>query len=142
MEMFEPLESRRMLVATHLRIDSGGVGGREPSGTVFVADRSFTGGTVAGTSDDLYASRRVGNFSYSLPIKSGTYKVKLLFREPTHASAGLRKFDVVAERTRRILNDFDIAAVAGGADKPLVKTATVTVGDGRLNLWFQSVKDS
>jgi N-acetylneuraminic acid mutarotase len=51
-------------------------------------------------------------------------------------------FDVVAERTNRILNDFDVAAAAGGANKPVVKTATVKVSDGRLNLWFQSVKDS
>src|SRR5207247_10716101 len=29
-----------------------------------------------------------------------------------------------------------------GATKPLVKTATVTVNDGRLNVWFQSVRDS
>jgi N-acetylneuraminic acid mutarotase len=68
--------------------------------------------------------------------------VKFLFQDPTHGSAGQRLFDVVAERTKRILNDFDVAAAAGGANKPLVKTAIVKISDGRLNLWFQSVKDS
>jgi N-acetylneuraminic acid mutarotase len=138
--LFETLESRRLMAATRLRIDVGGDGVTESSGKVWQADRGYTAGVTAGAGDDLYASRRYGNFSYSLPIKSGTYKVKFLFFEPTHSSAGQRVFDVVAER-KTILNDFDIAA-AGGANTPVVKTATVTVKDGRLNLWFQSVTDN
>ena len=127
-----------MLAATTLRIDAGGGGVTESSGKVWQADRGFTGGTTSGNSD-LYASQRSGNFSYSLPIKSGTYKVKLLFRETEHASAGGRKFDVVAER-KTVLNDFDIAA-AVGMNTNVSKTVTVNVSDGRLNLWFQSGSD-
>src|SRR2546426_1040775 len=99
MRMFvEKLESRRLLsAATHLRIDAGGAGVTESSGKMWEADRGFTAGAAAGAAHDLYDSRRVGDFSYSLPIKNGTYKVKLLFKDPTHATAGLRKFDVFAE---------------------------------------------
>ena len=45
-----------------------------------------------------------------------------------------------AER-KLILDDFDIAAVAGAANTAVIKTKVVTVSDGRLNLWFQNEKD-
>src|SRR5213593_332007 len=116
MRMLEPLEPRRLLsTATHLRIDAGGAGVTESSGKMWEADRGFTAGTTAGDAHDLYASRRVGDFSYSLPLRNGTYKVKLLFKDPTHSSAGLRKFDVFAER-KIVLNDFDIAAAGGSGE--------------------------
>src|SRR5439155_15424922 len=38
-------------------------------------------------------------------------------------------------------DNFDIAAVVG-AGTPLTKTFTTSVSDGRLNLWFTSVKDN
>jgi N-acetylneuraminic acid mutarotase len=136
----EPLESRCLLAATHLRIDAGGSGVTEASGKVWAADRGFTGGTTAGNAANLYDSRRVGEFAYSLPIRSGTYKVKLLFQEPEFSSGGQRTFDVVAER-KTILNDFDIAA-AVGKSTPASKTIKVKISDGRLNLWFQGVKSS
>src|SRR5438045_799376 len=94
--IIEALESRRLLsAATHLRINSGGAGVTESTGKVWEADRGFTGGTAAGdAAADPYASRRYGDFSYSLPIKSGTYHVKLLLKDPIYSIAGGRKFDV------------------------------------------------
>src|SRR5215470_13158281 len=106
----ELLESRRMLAATTLRIDAGGAGVTESSGKVWAADRGFTGGSKSGNSASLYDSQRVGDFAYSLPIRNGTYRVKLLFQDATSA-AGARTFDVRAER-KLALNDFDVAAVA------------------------------
>jgi len=139
LEALEALEARRMLsTATHLRIDCGGAGVTDSTGTVWSADRGFTAGTAAGPANDLYASRRVGDFSYSLPIKNGSYKVKLLFKEPTKTASGQRTFDVFAER-KLVLNDFDIFAAAGSSN--VIKSVTVKVSDGRLNLWFDSVKD-
>ena len=135
-----------MLAATTWRIDAGGVGHVEASGKTWRADDRFTAGTAAGGSaavdataeDALFDSRRVGNFAYSIPIRSGTYRVKFLFSEPTHTRAGERVFDVVAER-RLILDNFDIAAAAGDSNVAITKSKNVTVRDGRLNLWFQNV---
>jgi N-acetylneuraminic acid mutarotase len=144
----ETLEARRLFAATTLRIDVGGDGHTEASGKVWQADRGFTAGqtasggyAVAGTGEDaLFTSRRFGDFSYSLPIRNGTYKVKLLLCEPTHTAAGQRMFNVAAEK-KWLLRNFDIAA-AGGGKASVVKSFTTTVSDGRLNLWFDSVKDN
>ncbi|MEO6434184.1 MAG: kelch repeat-containing protein [Tepidisphaeraceae bacterium] len=145
----EPLEPRRLLAASVIHIDVAGPGHTEASGKVWQADRGFTAGTasaapfaVAGTSEDaLYASRRYGDFSYSLPIKSGDYRVRLLLVDPINSSAGQRTFDVFSEK-RLALNDFDLAAAAnltGGGQTAVTKTFTTAVRDGRLNLWFNGV---
>ena len=142
----EHLESRTLLAATTLRIDAGGDGFVESTGKTWAADRGFTAGTaateggdVAGTtSDGLFNSRRFGDFSYSLPIANGTYRVKLLLMDPSFSSSGRRKFDVFAEKQLK-LNDFDIAAAAGGMNIAITKSFNTTVSDGRLNLWFDSV---
>jgi len=146
---FEMLEPRRFLAATTVRIDCGGDGHVEASGKTWGADDRFTAGTIAGgsanvadTSEDaLFDSRRIGNFSYSIPLRNGTYRVKFLFSDPTFSQAGQRVFDVVAER-KLILNDFDIAAAAGDSNTAITKSKTVQVRDGRLNLWFQNVKNN
>ena len=143
----EPLESRCLLSATTLRIDVGGNGYVEASGKTWQADRGFTAGTVAITgtdvagtnSDDLFNTRRYGNFSYSLAIRSGNYRVRLLLMDPTDV-AGQRQFDVFSEK-KLVLKDFDIAA-AGGMNAAVTKTFTTEVNDGRLNLWFQNVRDN
>src|SRR5215207_7261652 len=128
----ETLESRRLLAATTLRIDVGGNGFVETSGKTFAADRGFTGGTiaitgtdVAGTdSDELFNTRRYGSFAYSLPIRSGSYRVRLYLMDPVHSIAGQRLFDVHAEKQLK-LNDFDIASAAGGQNNTAV-TKTFT----------------
>src|SRR2546430_14532233 len=124
---FESLERRRLLAAGSLRIDAGGEGVAEPSGKMWEADRGFTGGSKAGAADNLYDSRRVGDFAYSLPIRNGSYKVKLLFKEPSHTAAAQRTFDVFAER-KLVLNGFDV--FAGGGTGNVVKSITVKVSDG------------
>lgn len=144
----ESLESRQLLAATTLRIDVGGSGFVESSGKTWAADRGFTGGTVAtnggdvaGTSSDaLFNSRRFGDFSYSLPIQNGDYRVRLLLMDPSFSSAGQRTFDVFSEK-QLVLNDFDIAGAAG-QNTAVTKTFVTKVRDGRLNLWFDSVKDN
>ena len=143
------MEPRRLLAATTIRIDVGGDGHVESSGKTWAPDRGYTAGTtaggagaVAGTGEDaLFDSRRFGNFSYSLPIRSGDYRVKFLFADPVHSAAGQRLFDVALEK-KWMLKDFDIAAAAGGSNTAITKSLNVTVRDGRLNLWFQNVKDN
>ena len=143
---FETMEPRQFLAATTWRIDAGGDGHVEASGKSWRADDRFTAGVtanggdaVADTAEDaLFNSHRLGNFAYSIPIRSGTYRVKFLFSDPTYARPGQRIFDVFAER-KLILDDFDIAAAAGDSNVAITKSKNVTVRDGRLNLWFQNV---
>src|SRR4051812_34689947 len=103
---FEALESRKLLAASTLRIDAGGSGFVESSGKTWAADRGFTGGVVAATggdvagttSDQLFLTRRYGDFAYSLPIKNGDYRVRLLLMDPIHFESGGRLFDVFSEK--------------------------------------------
>src|SRR5438128_5369717 len=142
----ESLEPRRLLAATTIRIDVGNTSTfTESSGKTWQADHGFTGGMtrtdggdVIGTdSDKLFNTRRFGNFSYSLPIKNGDYKVRLLMMDTIFDSAGHRVFDVFSQK-KLVLDNFDIAAVAG-AGTAVTKTFVTTVNDGRLNLWWTSV---
>lgn len=144
----EALEPRRLLSATTLRIDVGGPGYVEASGKTWQPDRSFTAGqavtssdAIAGTTEDgLFLTRRAGNFSYSIPLKRGTYKVKLLFADPFFTAPGQRIFNVVAER-KPVMTNVDLVSLVG-ADSSVRKTLKVNVRDGKLNLWFQSVQDN
>jgi hypothetical protein len=136
-------------LGTTMRIDVGGGGYTDSQGQQWQPDMGATGGTVsttafavAGTTDDaLYTSRRSGqNFSYNLNALDGNYTLKLYFADPTKTAAGQRKFDVTAEGNL-ILDDFDIVAEAG-AQTALVKTFSVTITGGALNLSFVSSIDS
>ena len=143
---FESLEPRRLLAATHIRIDAGsatsfiGAGGK-----TWQSDRGFSGGStiaaaysVKNTSEDpLFASARIGTFGYSIPINNANYKLKLLFCDPTSTRPGERTFSVSAERTG-LLKEFDIFKVAGN-NSAISKSFNITVRDGRLSLWFQGV---
>src|SRR5262249_11315760 len=129
------------------RVDAGAPAYIDGGGRYFEADSGFSGGTtatnvydVAGTTDDpLYYSRRTGkNFTYSHAVANGTYTLSLYFAESNFTAVGQRKFDVFPEGVQ-ILNDCDIVQAAGGAKKAVVKTFTVTVNDGRIDLSFAGV---
>lgn len=110
----------------------------DQDGRTWSADNYFMGGQLthhktvsAGTLDPgLYANQRFGNFSYSLPVAPGKYRVTLHFAEtyfghdnPGGGGAGSRIFDVIANN-HRILHNFDIFKEAGGENRALVKTFT------------------
>ena len=93
------------------------------------------------------------NSKIGLPENEGTrvlVDLRLHFAEiywggsqgvPDQSSAGKRIFDVFAEGSL-ILNNFDIAATAGGADIALVVPLDgVAVTDGKLTIALQAVKD-
>ncbi|HXH51501.1 MAG TPA: malectin domain-containing carbohydrate-binding protein [Terriglobia bacterium] len=105
-------------------------------GRTWSADCYFLGGQLAhhkavcvGTLDPgLYSSQRFGNFSYSLPVAPGKYRLTLRFSEtyfglgnPGGGGAGSRIFDVLANG-HRLLHNFDIFKEAGGEDRALDKT--------------------
>ena len=132
----EALEARQLLAAAPLRIEVGSsTSYTDAAGQVWSSDRGFSGGTastgvfdVANTADDkLYSTRRWGNFSYSLSVPNGTYRVRLHFADPLYTTAGKRKFDVFAEG-KQLLNDFDVAANGGGR-AAIVKTFNVNIQD-------------
>jgi hypothetical protein len=132
-----------------LRVNAGGGALVDSKQQAWSADTGFSGGTakidnvsIAGTTDDaLFASRRVGsNMTFSAAVKNGTYTLRLLLADPVFTAAGQRVFDVYAEGAK-VLAGVDIVKEAG-AKTALVKTLTVTVSDGRLDLAFKAVVDS
>lgn len=140
------------LLSIPARINVGGNQYKDPSGNVWSADVDYSGGntdnqaaghTIKGTTmSPLFQDERWGNFSYKLPIASGTYTVRLYFAEIYAGclKAGCRVFDVTANGSPWLTN-FDIAKKVGSyaAD---IETKTVTVTNNMLNLDFKGVTGS
>jgi len=121
-------------------------------GRLWQADAYFQGGRmvareseVAGAEDDsIFASSRVGNFSYAIPAAPGlTYKATLHFTDGTNAGAGERLFDVQVNGMQA-LHDFDVIAKSGGPRR----AASATLrnlhpnAQGKLLFTFTPVRDS
>ena len=109
-----------------------------PGGWGYVGDTaSFAvSRAIENTSDPtLYQTQRWsdGAFGYQFDVPNGTYEVELHFAELYRRSANTRKFDVILEG-QTVLADLDVFASAGGAFRALVRTFTVTVSDGELNV--------
>jgi hypothetical protein len=98
-------------------------------------DRYFDGGQsvtrqerVSGTADpNLYAAERYGNFTYTLPVAQGAYKLTLGFVEtwwgksnPGGGGAGSRVFHVYCNG-EALLEDFDILKESGGENRVIEK---------------------
>lgn len=97
---------------------------------------------VTGPVSELYRTARVSPVSltyYGLCLMNGNYIVKLHFAEivftndSTFTSLGKRIFDVYLQGDL-VLKDFDIAADAGGAGKPVIKTFTAVVKSHTLKI--------
>ncbi|SVB23043.1 uncharacterized protein METZ01_LOCUS175897, partial [marine metagenome] len=63
----------------------------------------------------------------------GDYQVKLHFMEPENIGAGKRVFDV-ALQGETVLSELDVARVAGGSRKAIVREFAVTVQDQALRI--------
>lgn len=94
---------------------------------------------ITATKDDaLYQTVRFGKaFGYDIPVANGVYAVDLRFTETYWTTAGKRVFDVVGEN-QTLLSHVDIVAATGDRREAYDVTATVTVTDGVLDLWFDS----
>ncbi|WP_420597535.1 NPCBM/NEW2 domain-containing protein [Deinococcus sp.] len=88
----------------------------------------WTGGATTGVSAGQTA------FEFKVPVPNGPYQVKLHFAE-LNKTAGQRVFDVKLEN-QAVLSNFDLFTAAGGAQRPLVRSFPVTVGDNLLNIAF------
>jgi fibronectin type 3 domain-containing protein len=133
-----------------LAISAGG-----PAAGVFAADTDFSGGTVSvGTKATINTSGitnpppqsvlqhgRYGNMTYTIPhlTAGATYTVRLDFVEYIFNAAGSRVFNVAINGTQ-VLSKFDIWVAAGGEDKALAKSFTVTASaSGTISIGFTSV---
>ncbi len=68
---------------------------------------------------------------------NGSYVVELHFAELYHSSANARVGDFYVQGDL-VLNDFDVFAEAGGADKPISRTHNVLVTDGTITVTVDS----
>jgi hypothetical protein len=87
----------------------------------------------------VYQSERWGVFTYTIPnlTPGGTYTVRLHFAEIAFTSVGARVFSVAINGST-VLNNFDIFATAGGADKALVEQFTSTADTtGKITIAYQ-----
>jgi hypothetical protein len=137
------------------RIDTGSTTAyTDSTGKIWSADQFASGGIsylktseiAAGSAPQpLFTSERYGQkIVYSIPVPAnGNYQVNLLFNELYFGSAsspasgggctGKRIFDIALESTQ-VADNFDICAIAGGADKQTVMSRVVSVTDGVLTV--------
>ena len=128
-------------------------------GHTWLPDRYFEGGGqprapfrqfFARTSDPLlYQNGRIGLTGYNIPLKAGTYELKLHFVEPvygpgleTGGGENSRAFDIMLNG-KLIIDGFDIVADAGG---PLIADIRVFKDvqpgpDGILRLGFHAKRE-
>ncbi|AOY60213.1 malectin domain-containing carbohydrate-binding protein [Desulfococcus multivorans] len=133
------------------RINAGGSQVTPPSGDIWSADQFYSSGqsygtssAIAGTADDvLYQRERFGkSFSYSVPVKPGTYTVTLHFAEIYWRDPGKRVFNVDVEGGQGSLSNFDIVKEVG-AYTAVVKTFPgIYVDDGNLTISFNALADN
>ncbi|NEU08373.1 hypothetical protein GZH53_08640 [Flavihumibacter sp. R14] len=125
-------------------VNAGGNSFKASNGITYLADNGFSGGTVGKSSkaidkttdDVLYQSARYGNFTYSIPLASGTYTITFRLAETVIKGAGKRQFDILAGNNLLVSN-LDIFKQAGSNTAyDVVKTVVVT--DGMLNLRFNT----
>lgn len=111
-------------------------------GRTWTPPNPYSGPRVA----PLYTAERHGNFSYAIPVPSGSYTIKLHFLESFFApqipdaychGVGCRVFDVTCNGVS-LLQDFDIIKAAGGAFRPVVREfhGLHPNGQGKLLLSF------
>ena len=116
-------------------------------GSVWLPDQGFADGetderpdaTIANTTEPaIYQSERYSMTSFSYPVPSGKYIVKLHFAETYEGvtGPGQRVFSFNVEGHE--FKDFDVFAKAGGANRAYVETVNVEVTEGKLDITFTS----
>ena len=132
-----------------IRVNTGGSAYRDSKGQTWSADYGFNTGSlshsalsapITGSTDPtLFKSARVGvttapELQYQFPLVNGLYKVNLYFAETYYNRAGRRVFDVQMQGAT-VFSALDIFAQAG-LDHPLVKSAQISVTQGRIVIRF------
>jgi hypothetical protein len=128
---------------------------KDQNGNVWMGDRYFSGGFATELPNQhidrtrtpqLYLTLRSGTFSYNIPLKPGTYEMRLHFAETTYSPASTlgggensRVFDVKLNG-RPLLTQFDIVSDAGANTADVRVFKDVHPGpDGKLRLDFSGI---
>jgi len=136
-----------------VRILAGSSPYKDSEGNLWLPDRYFLGGrpgqsakVVKSEQSGLYASHRIGNFRYVIPVfPHDKYRVRLYFQEPWFGKEnngiggpGSRVFDVWCNGTV-LLKDFDI--LSEGGSRPVAKTFdnVQATAQGKIELIFSPV---
>lgn len=143
-------------MARTVRIDSGALVAAKSAIGLYGSDNFFEGGeagsivepadfgkpatpiSIAGTSDSaVVATYREGDFHYRIPLENGRYRVKLTFVEPSVAG-NARRFSVLANN-RVAIDDFDLGNASRAAKTAVVRSFSVAVAGGLLDLHFKPI---
>ena len=141
--------------ADEVRILAGATTARhvDPFGNTWSGDRFFSGGTASSvparpiqrTGDPaIYLNRREGHFQYDIPLKPGTYQLRLFFAETifgeNNIAGGGESSRIFSVRMNGapLLTEIDILADAGGSNTSNIKVFhdVRPAADGRLHLEF------
>lgn len=130
---------------------------QDSAGRRWSPDRFFVGGNtfsdtrhqIFGTRDPrIFQTRREGIFRYDIPLKPGTYELRLYFAETLYgefniASGGesTRTFSIRANG-RPVLNELDVIADAGPSAADIRVFKDISPGaDGLLHLQFDGLSN-
>ncbi|SDL61792.1 Por secretion system C-terminal sorting domain-containing protein [Catalinimonas alkaloidigena] len=126
-----------------IAINAGGGQYTDSKGVTYMADKYYGRGStvnysslsIGNTSDDkLYQTQRIGWFTYSIPVKNGSYKLTIKTAELKYKSNGQRRFDVHVEG-KELFQDVDLHKLGGYANAVDLEK-TVEVKDGVMNVTF------
>ncbi len=138
-----------------VRIKAGDVTGAVAAdGSRYGSDLYFSGGegrginppdtadkdrvAVAAPDSALYDSFREGDFSYSIPVPDGRYRIVAKFVEPSATAAGQRVFAVIVDG-KTVIDHFDVFAAAGGRLKALDRSFEAEAVGGRIDIRFRPI---
>lgn len=133
---------------TVIRVNAGGNSYTDAVGNLWAADTGYNTGnltnwgtpTITGTTDptlfwtEHWDGSAAPELQYAFTVPNGNYQVKLYFAENTFTSAGARNFSVQMEGAT-VFSNIDVYAQVGYRTA-LIKTATVAVADGQININF------
>ena len=136
---------------TAIRVNAGGPAYTDPSGNLWSADTGFNGGytystsaSIAGTSTPvLYQTEHwfSPTLQYSFNVPNGSYTVNLKFAEIYFTSCGSRIFNIAVNGSAVDAN-FDPCAAAGGPNKAVDRSYSVTVGGGQIAIVLTGVANN
>ena len=131
-----------------IAINAGSTSPANYDGETYQADKYSTGGTANSTTDPiggvaedaLFQSERYGEYSYSIPVLTGTYTTVLHMVEMYNTAAGERSFDASIENTK-VLSALDLYSQVGHDGAYSFTSDPIRVTDGKLDIALTPLVD-